>query len=141
MKKLYIVMFAMLASCSALEESEFGKKYYGSYKVTADGAAHLSEYLDTGLTEGSILTIDKYGCLFFTDENGKTLSSGLDVLNDGFFVSMAAYYVIMKAEKPALVGKKFGISVLRGWISITDIADTKPEGKPDPLYDVTGAKL
>ncbi len=141
MKNLYIFLLLFAESCTATENySDFGLAYHGKWAVSEEGAEHLVENLDSGLVEGAILEIDKQGCLFFTDRYGNPLASGLDVINDGFFGFMAAYYIIVKAENPDLVGKKFGISALRGVISITDIASTKPEGKPDPLYDITGGR-
>lgn len=148
MYKLLCLGMLSLGACSVLNTtnntSSFGKEYAGTYVVTEgmndkEGARWLTANVDSQLIAGSKVIVDRAGNLSFTQANGLPLTSGFTVLNDGFFGSMAAYYIIIVAgDRPvAQKGKRFGISLLRGWVSITDISDVKPEGKPDPLYDIT----
>lgn len=147
MVKILVILFMMCVSCSMSQEdtvSSFGKAYAGTYIVTEgasdnEGARWLTQNIDSGLVAGSKITINQSGDIFFTKANGEKLDSQFEALNDGFFGSMASYYIILvSGDRPkAQQGKRFGISALRGWLSITDVTDIKPEGKPDKLFDIT----
>lgn len=129
----------IFTSCSTTESiSQFGEKYAGVYIISQEGQNHLTKVLDSELIEGAKIIIDRSGTLKFSKSDGSALTSGLKVLNNGFFGFMAAYYIVMEEGSIAgTKGKHFGISLLRGCVSITDISTVKPEGKPDPLYDIT----